>query len=61
MYSIVLKNGKIINVNADGIRLRNDRTLELYNSRNLIGVFNMDNIAWWTISYYMERSKNDYE
>ena len=61
MYNIMMKDGKFIIVNADGVRLRSDRTLELYNGRNLIGVFNMDNIAGWTKSYYMEGNKNDYE
>ena len=62
MYSIVMKDGKIINVDAYGMLLKNeDRTLALYNGRNTIGVFNMDNIAGWTKSYYMKVSKNDYE
>ncbi len=44
--SIVLKNGNIINVNANGTDWFNeDRTLTLSNDGNTVGVFNVDNIA----------------
>ena len=46
MYSVVLKDGKIINVNANSADWWNkDRTLALCNDGNTVGVFNVDNIA----------------
>lgn len=46
MYSVVLKDGKIININANSTDWWNkDRTLALCNDGNTVGVFNVDNIA----------------
>ena len=57
MYSIVLKDGKIINVNATGIYWLNEsRTLGLYNDGDTVGRFNTNNIAGWINTNYKEKS-----
>lgn len=54
MYSIVLKNGKIINVNADSSDWFNEsRSLVLHKGEITVGVFNIDGIAGFTKSDYM--------
>lgn len=46
MYSIVQKDGKIINVNANGTQWWNEsRMLALYNNEDTVGIFNTDYIA----------------
>lgn len=51
MYSIILKNGKIINVNADNSDWFNEsKTLILHNGEVTIGIFNIDNISGFTKS-----------
>jgi hypothetical protein len=57
MYSIVLKDGKIINVNATGIYWLNESgTLGLYNDGDTVGRFNINNIAGWINTNYKEKS-----
>jgi len=57
MYSIVLKDGKIINVNADGTQWWNEsRMLTLYNNGDTVGIFNIDDIAGWINTNYKEKS-----
>lgn len=57
MYSIMMKDGKIINVNATGTGLWEEaRTLTLYNGVATVGVFNIDSIIGWIDSDYMAES-----
>ena len=57
MYSIVFKDGKIINVNADGTQWWNEsRMLTLYNNGDTVGIFNIDDIAGWINTNYKEKS-----
>lgn len=54
MYSVVLKDGKIININANSTDWWNkDRTLALCNDRDTVGVFNVDNIAGFIDSNFI--------
>lgn len=57
MYNIIMKNGKVINVNATGTSLWEEtRTLTLYNGVATVGVLNVDNIIGWVKSDYMTES-----
>jgi len=50
MYSIILKNGKIINIKADDMILdvtEKIRVLRFYYSLRIIAEINMDNVAGW--------------
>ena len=59
MYRIVLKDGKIINVNATGIYWLNESgTLGLYNDGDTVGRFNINNIAGWINPNYMAESED---
>jgi hypothetical protein len=55
-----MKNGKIINVNADGIQWWNEsRMLQLYNNGDTVGMLNIDNIAGWVKTNHMvEKQRN---
>ncbi len=53
----MMKDGKIINVNATGTGLWEEAmTLTLYNGVATVGVFNMDSIIGWIDSDYMAES-----
>lgn len=55
MYSIVLKNGKIINVNAtDLFWSEKSGMIKLFNDENMVARINMDNIVGWIDPDYME-------
>ena len=57
MYSIVLKDGKIINVKANKVQwLSQSRAIALFNDRYYVARFNMDNIAGWIEEDYKEKS-----
>lgn len=46
MYSVILKDGKIINVNAIKAQWWNKTgVLKLYSDEDMVGIFNIDNIA----------------
>lgn len=53
MYSIILKNGKIINIEADDmvydekVKLVKFYNRRFYDSVSLIAEINMDNVAGW--------------
>jgi hypothetical protein len=52
-----MKNGKIINVDANSQAMLEDiRILKLYNGVFTVGVFNMDNIIGWVKSNHMGES-----
>lgn len=55
MYSIVLTNGKIINVKATEVEwCEKSRTIRLINGRNIVARFNMDNIVGWIAGWIPE-------
>lgn len=57
MYSIVMKDGKIINVKANKIQwFSQSRAIALFNDRYYVARFNMDNIAGWIEEDYKEKS-----
>ena len=50
MYSIdiVLKDGKVININATGVEwCEKSRTIKLINNKDVIARINMDNVIGW--------------
>lgn len=48
MYSIMLTNGKIININATEVAWsENTRTIRLFNDKTMVARINMDNIVGW--------------
>ena len=62
MYSIMMKDGKIINVKANGLQeLMESKTLILFNDGNLVARINTDNIVGWIdLDYMAERDdKNE--
>lgn len=60
MYSIVLTNGKIINVNATEVEWYDKtRTIRLINNRNVIARINMDNIVGWIDADYKAESEDN--
>lgn len=59
MYSVIMKNGKIINIDANSTDMCKDtRMLKLYSGIVIVGVFNVDNIIGWVKSDYMEESED---
>lgn len=53
MYSIMLTDGKIINVNAtDVVWSKKNRTVKLFNGRKLVARINMDNVVGWIDTDY---------
>ena len=59
MYSIILKNGKIINVTGDSSDWFNEsRTLIISNGEVTVGIFSIDNISGFTKSDYMAESED---
>lgn len=58
MYSIVLKDGKTININAtDVLWSEKARMIKLYNDEFMVARINMDNIAGWIDADYMAEGK----
>ncbi len=58
MYSIVLTDGKIINVNATEVEwCEKSRTIKLINGRTIIARINMDNIVGWINADYKVESE----
>lgn len=59
MYTIVLKNGKIINVKADEVEwLVESRMIKLINKRRIVARINMDNVVGWIDADYKEESED---
>ena len=58
MYSIVLTDGKIININADKVEwYKSDRMIRLFNNGQVVARINMDNVVGWIdTDYKTERS-----
>lgn len=48
MYSIILKDGKIINIEADDIVLCNNKIIRFYYKNvKIVAEINMDNVVGW--------------
>lgn len=57
MYSIVLEDGKTINVNANEVLWSNEsRMIKLFNGEIMVARINMENIAGWIDADYKEKS-----
>lgn len=53
MYSIVLTDGKIININATAPQLdEKTRIVRFFNGRKLVAEINMDNMVGWIDTDY---------
>lgn len=61
MYSIVLADGNIININADKVEWHvNDRMIRLFNNGQIVARINMDNVVGWIdADYKTERSDKE--
>lgn len=58
MYSIVLIDGKIVNVHATELEwLEKSRMIRLINGRKVVARFNMDNVAGWIDADYKAESE----
>jgi len=53
MYSIVLTDGKIINVNATEVEwCEKSRMIKLFNDRRIVARINMDSVVGWIDADY---------
>lgn len=58
MYSIVLTDGKIININADEVEwCEKPRMIKLIKKRYLVARINMDNVVGWIKTEYNEENE----
>lgn len=58
MYSIVLTDGKIINIKADEVNWsEKDRVIKLFNKRHTVASINMDSVVGWIETDYMAGSE----
>lgn len=58
MYSIVLTDGKIINVNATEVEwYEKSRMITLLNDRQIVARINMDNVVGWINTNYKVESE----
>lgn len=56
MYSIVLTDGKIINIIADEVEwCEKARMIKLINSRRIVARINMDNVVGWIDFDYLAK------
>lgn len=59
MYSIVLTDGKIINVKATEVEwCEKTRMIKLYNGRKVVARINMDNVVGWIDADYKGESED---
>lgn len=59
MYSIILTDGKIINVDADKVEwYEKTRTLRLLKGRQIVARINMDNAIGWIDVDYLEQKES---
>ena len=57
IYSIILKDGKIIKVNGSAVEWDyKTHHIRVFSGQKVIARYNMDNIAGWTDSMYMSKS-----
>lgn len=60
MYSIVLTDGKIINVKAtESEWCEKTRMIRLFNGRKVVARINMDNVVGWIDADYKEKSDDE--
>jgi len=58
MYSIVLTNGKIINIKATEVEwCETPRMIKLINNRIIVARINMDNVVGWINADYKAESE----
>ena len=58
MYSIVLTDGKIINIEADEIQWgEKSQMVKFYNDREMVARINMDNVVGWIDADYKAESE----
>lgn len=58
MYSIVLTDGKIINIKADEVEwCEKARMIRLFNKRHIVARINMDNVVGWIDADYKAESE----
>ena len=58
MYSIVLTNGKIINIKADEVEwCEKARMIKLINKRQIVARINMNNVVGWVDADYRSESE----
>ena len=59
MYSIVLTDGKIVNVNATEVEWdEKNKMARFLNGRRAVARINMDNVAGWIQTDYKEKSED---
>lgn len=59
MYSIVLIDGKIINIKADEVEwCEKVRMIKLINGRRIVARINMDNVVGWIDADYNAESED---
>lgn len=59
MYSIVLTDGKIINIKATEVEwIEKTRMIKLFNDRKVVARINMDNVVGWIDADYKAESKD---
>ena len=57
MYSIILTNGKIVNINATVVEwCEKSRMVKLFNDRTIVARINMDNVVGWINTDYKVES-----
>ena len=62
MYSIVLTNGKVINVNATEVEwCEKSRTIRLIEGKQVVARINMDNVVGWIYAYNKGKNVFDIE
>ena len=60
MYSIVLTDGKIININATELEwFEKPRMIKLINDRRVVARINMDNVVGWINADYKAESEDN--
>ena len=58
MYSILLTDGKIININATEVEwCEKSRMIKLINGRQIVARINMDNVVGWIDADYKAESE----
>lgn len=58
MYSIVLKDGKIVNINANEVEwYEESRMIRLIKNRRIVARINMDNVVGWIETDYKTESE----
>lgn len=60
MYSIVLTDGKIINVNADVVEwCGKERMVKLINKNRIVARINMENVVGWVDAEKLDKAESE--